>query len=310
MLKGIISHHPPWRQLITLVMLALLGASLFYSIGLLLADAMTGIDLLKAPDKLTAFQEHPGMVEVYRFLLLFQHGGMFILPALAFPYLMGERVGNLMRFQGIDLERVLFTVLTIIFFFPISNFLAQLNAGMELPEVLGGLEERFRAWEDQAKAITEELLAVDTWQGLTGNLLLVAALPAVGEEMIFRGTIQRLLERSSRNIHVAIWVSAFLFSAMHMQFYGLLPRLMLGALFGYMLIYSGTLWVPILAHFLNNAVAVVISFAVRKDDLEKSMENAGAQEGQSFLVLISALAVGGLLYYAYRHFKGVERIEK
>lgn len=307
MLKGIISHHPPWRQLITLVLLALMGTSIFYSIGLLLANAWSGIDLIKSPEKLTAFQENPGMVNVYRFLLLFQHTGMFILPALFFPYLMGERFHEMMRFKGLGLKRLLFTIGVMLFFFPISNYLAQLNAGIELPEGLGWLEERFQAWEDQARGITEELLAVSSSQGLLVNLLLVAVLPAIGEEMIFRGSIQHLLERMGRNVHLAIWVGAILFSAMHLQFYGFLPRLMLGALFGYMLLWTGTLWVPILAHFINNAAAVVITFSFEKEELEQSMENAGGQEGQGLFVLICALAVGGLLSYAKWNLRGGEK---
>ena len=124
--------------------------------------------------------------------------------------------------------------------------------------------------------------------------------------MLFRGALQRSLGRWSGNLHVAIWITAILFSAMHMQFYGFLPRLALGALFGYLLIWTGTLWVPILAHFINNAAAVVITFSFEKEELEQSMENAGGQEGQGLFVLICALAVGGLLSYAKWNFRSGE----
>lgn len=120
--------------------------------------------------------------------------------------------------------------------------------------------------------------------------------------MIFRGGAQRLLERWSGNVHLAIWVSAALFSAMHMQFYGFLPRLALGALFGYMLIRTGTLWVPILAHFLNNASAVVFSYLTTQNAFPESYEDAGAQEGQGLFVLLSLALVLLIFYLSGRAF--------
>jgi membrane protease YdiL (CAAX protease family) len=274
----------------------MMGMGLFSSLGLILISAFTDFDLIQNSDQLTEFGKHPEMLGIYRILLIVQHTGQFILPPLLIAYLIGERVRDFLAFRGIDGKRILFTLAVMLFFFPISNFLAELNAGMEFPESLGWLEEKFQAWEEQARSTTEHLIAADSWPGVLRNLLLLAVLPAVGEEMIFRGAIQRFITRMSGNLHLAIWTSAFLFSAMHMQFYGFLPRLALGALFGYMLVRTGTLWVPILAHFLNNAAAVLFNFLVEQDEIPESYEDAGGQEGQGVIILIFFLIVLLLFY--------------
>jgi membrane protease YdiL (CAAX protease family) len=91
------------------------------------------------------------------------------------------------------------------------------------------------------------------------NLLVMALLPAVCEEMMFRGWLQRALGQSV-DYHTAIWVSAIVFSAIHFQFYGFIPRMLIGAALGYLYYYTGSLWAPIIAHFTNNAAAVVTAF--------------------------------------------------
>ncbi len=225
MLKGLFKGLPKGVQVLFLVLFSLLFGTFFYAMGMLFMELYSPISLFKNPDKLTAFEEHPGMVGVYRGLLLFQHIGMFIIPALIFPYLIGENPLKYLGFQRVDGRRLFFTLLIMFFFFPISNYLAQLNQGIELPSSMGWLEDKFESMQEQARRITEELIVADTWQGLLRNLFLLAVLPAIGEEMLFRGALQPSFEKWTGDPHVAIWVTAILFSAMHMQFYGFLPRL-------------------------------------------------------------------------------------
>jgi membrane protease YdiL (CAAX protease family) len=113
--------------------------------------------------------------------------------------------------------------------------------------------------EVQIAEITEKMLNVSTLGALLFNVFLVAVVPALGEELFFRGTIQRLLS-DWKGALFAIWITAFVFSAIHMQFYGFLPRMLLGAFLGYLLLWSGSLWLPIIAHFVNNSVAVVFYY--------------------------------------------------
>ena len=88
----------------------------------------------------------------------------------------------------------------------------------------------------------------------------MAILPAIGEELLFRGVFQRLLTEWTRNIHWGIILAALLFSFFHFEFYGFLPRFLLGVFFGYLFVWTSSIWVPILAHFTNNFIIVVYSF--------------------------------------------------
>lgn len=91
------------------------------------------------------------------------------------------------------------------------------------------------------------------------NILVIALLAALTEEFLFRGAIQRIIEKWTANYHIVIWTAAIVFSAIHLQFYGFVPRMLLGAYFGYLLYWTKSIWAPVLAHFINNAVAVIAS---------------------------------------------------
>ena len=144
--------------------------------------------------------------------------------------------------------------------------------------------------EDQAGKITESFLAGNTLSSLANNIILIGILPAVGEELLFRGIVQQLFKKMYGNAHVAIWISAALFSALHLQFFGFLPRLVLGAMFGYMLEWSGTLWLPIIAHFLNNTIAVIAYYLTHQGLLKTDLDKTGTvADGSFFLVIVSLI---------------------
>ncbi|MFB6257433.1 MAG: lysostaphin resistance A-like protein [Flavobacteriales bacterium] len=303
MLHGLLKGQGPARQLFALLLLHLMGKFVFSALGLILITAFTDFDLIANADRIGRLEEYPGLTGPYRFLLFLTHFGQFILPALLFPFLIGERLQSFFRFKWLDEKRILFTLLALFLFFPVSNYLTQLNAGMELPEWLGGLEETIKGLEERSRSVAKELLATDSTPHLVGNILLMAALPAIGEELIFRGTLQRMLNRWSGNIHLAIWGTAFLFAALHLQFYSFLPRFALGALFGYMLVRTGTLWVPVLGHFLNNATVIIISYLGSQKSVPDDYGESGGQEGQGYWVLISFFLIMLLFYTAKRWFE-------
>ncbi|MFT4777726.1 MAG: membrane protease YdiL (CAAX protease family) [Flavobacteriales bacterium] len=138
------------------------------------------------------------------------------------------------------------------------------------------LEETFKPTEELAEQITVTMLQMDGPLELIVILILVAVLPAICEEFAFRGVLQAQLAKSFGNVHLGIWVSAFIFSAIHFQFYGFIPRMLLGAFFGYLLIHSGSIWTSVVAHFFNNALAVMGAyFAGQIDSLDTDrMESA------------------------------------
>ena len=141
---------------------------------------------------------------------------------------------------------------------PGINLLADLNSRIALPESLDFIEQILKQQEEAAAALTERFLQADNIGVLLLNIGLMAFLPALAEEISFRGTLQQILAGKSQ-IHIAIWVTAFIFSAIHMQFYGFIPRMLMGAMFGYIFVWTGTLWVPILMHFTNNTFSLLMS---------------------------------------------------
>ena len=134
------------------------------------------------------------------------------------------------------------------------------------------------------------------------NLGLIALIPAVGEELLFRGIIQRLFYKWSGDVHIGVWIAAILFSALHGQFFGFLPRMMLGAVLGYLLVWSGSLWLPIFVHMVNNGGAVIVAYLINRGSVPQDVETIGAK-GQATSVFVSIVLTGVLLFLIYRREK-------
>ena len=161
--------------------------------------------------------------------------------------------------KGLSVQQSLIAFLFAVAALPMISMLADWNNGIELPSFLASVEDMMRQMEEQAKVLTERFLQTSSVGMMFANLFVMALLPAICEEMMFRGWLQRVLGKSV-NYHTAIWVSALVFSAIHFQFYGFIPRMLIGAALGYLYYYTGSLWMSIIAHFTNNAAAVVFAF--------------------------------------------------
>lgn len=193
-----------------------------------------------------------------KWLQLLQSVATFLLPALAGAYLWSNTPMQWLHLnKKPSWQEASAAVVIMLLAIPGINLLRAWNQQMVLPEWMSGIEQWMRMQEDAAAQLTEQFLRVDTVGGLLVNIGLMALLPAVGEELTFRGVVQGMF---TRNRHVAIWATAAIFSFVHLQFYGFLPRMLLGAMFGYMLWWTGSLWVPMLMHFVNNCAAVVVAY--------------------------------------------------
>jgi len=192
----------------------------------------------------------------------------------------------------VNRQQILLAVAFIMLSLPFINGIAVWNEGLHLPSFLFPIESWMRQSEAEAMRMTEAFLIMDTPLDLLINLIIIAIIPAIGEELLFRGLIQKLFLKWNGKLHLSVWLTAFVFSAVHIQFLGFFPRLLLGAVLGYMLVWSGSLWLPIIAHFTNNAFAVLLTYFIRMDKINPSMENIGTEGGS--IVLISGL--GGLLF--------------
>ncbi|MBO0933462.1 CPBP family intramembrane glutamic endopeptidase [Fibrella aquatilis] len=186
------------------------------------------------------------------------HVCSFLLPSLLYWQWVDRRTLADFNFRN----RVLgwWLVVPIVLSFGLFNgYVIEWNQHMHLPDTLAPLERWMRQKEDDVAKLTQFLTTISGVPQLLMALLVVAILPGIGEEVLFRGVLQRkFIAWSGGNVHVGIWLAAALFSAIHLQFYGFVPRMLLGGLFGYLYVWTGNLWIPILAHFVNNGLAVVV----------------------------------------------------
>lgn len=214
--------------------------------------------------------------------------GLFVVPPLLFAYIAEHDL----NWKKISRQEVMLAVALILLSVPLVQALALWNESLHLPAILQDLELWMRAAEADAMRITEAFLQMDTSADLVLNLLLIAFIPAVGEELLFRGVLQKLLYKWNGRLHLSIWLTAFLFSAMHFQFLGFIPRLLLGGLLGYLFAWSGSVYLPIIAHFTNNAAAVLLAYFTTQ-----SMLSDQSSSFDSGVVLVSALGCFLLMYF-------------
>lgn len=243
--------------------------------------------------------------EILKWVQFIQTAATFLLPPLMVAYLCSNQPRQWLQLRGTSAKNASWAILLMLLAIPAINLLAYINQQMTLPAFLQPLEEWMKIQEENAAAMTEQLLNVSTIGGLIINLLLMAVLPALAEELTFRGVLMRLFQpmkstdTEAKIPHMAIWCSAILFSAIHMQFYGFLPRMLMGALFGYMLVWTGSLWVPMLMHFVNNAMAVVLYFLCKKYAWDIAQWETIGTNNTLWLGVVSMVVVG-LGIYAFR----------
>lgn len=234
---------------------------------------------------------------------------MFVVPPVV--YYVITRKSRPMQALGFRKARpvwVVFVGIVLMFVsLPVTNQLTLWNEGMDLGAAFQQLEDYLKALEETAKSATEKMLDVDTVGGMLLNLLIIALIPAVGEELTFRGMMQQSLTRRM-NPHVAIFLSAAIFSFIHFQFYGFLPRMFLGILMGYMFYITGSLWTSILMHFVNNGSVVVLYYLDNKGILDTDVEHFGALESP-WLKGLSAVVTAGLIVWSWRKSKRYSSVQ-
>lgn len=186
---------------------------------------------------------------------------------------------------------------------PAMNWLVDFNQSMSLPSWMSGIEELMREMEDSAADATEQMLDINTlWQFLS-SVFVIGVMAGLSEEMLFRGAMQRTMQDSRLNIHAVVWITAIIFSAFHMQFFGFIPRMVLGAWLGYLLVWTRSLWVPIIAHTLNNSTVVFFSYMANKGIMPEDFgDNLGLPAPGAFpwLALLSLIASLALAFWASR----------
>lgn len=203
-------------------------------------------------------------------------------------------------FQGsLFPQPILLTIAIVFTFMAVNSVFIEWNQKLDLPDFLSGFEEWAKSTEEKLEQLTTFLTKFDSISELIIALVVIAILPAIGEELVFRGIIQRELYKGTGNIHVSIWVAATIFSAIHLQFFGFIPRLFLGALFGYLYYWSGNLSLAMLAHFVNNGLMVVAMYFYQKEMLDIDIEST---ESAPWSAVAFSAVITTILLYLFKTF--------
>ena len=246
--------------LIFIILACMLFSSLF-AMGS--AVLFWGKQVLEVSDP-SVIQSNPSLIAAYKYMQMVNHAGTFLLSGFIYLFFTdSQRIKRISTGRLPSQPQIWMVLLLIIISTPWISKVYEWNQSFSLSR-WPSVEQWFKQTAQQSEDIMNAFLHQPSVKGTIANFLIIAILPALGEELIFRGILQPLLSEWWKNIHLSILITAVLFSLMHLDIFGFIPRLGLGIMFGYLYYFGATLWLPILAHFLNNSLALVASFLSEK----------------------------------------------
>jgi len=271
--------------LLSVVLAGMIVTYILFSLALYI---QSGLNLTVVNEQLSKINED---VNLLRILQITQSFCLFIIPPFILSRLYKEKTYDFLHLKMPEIKSVFVGMFSMVFMMPIINILVKWNTGLKLPDFLKGIEVWMRESESAAEKITQLMLQGTTWGDLFINLFIVAVLAGIGEELFFRGLLQSILVKGCKNsssqqnrrkqdwsMHATIWGVAFIFSAIHLQFFGFFPRMILGAWFGYLLWWSGSIWIPVIAHFTNNALSTIAVFSENRGILTRDPDQLGLND--------------------------------
>ncbi len=273
-------------SLLIITLVCLLFALIIGSAGAIIYASLLGIEVTQAISE-TSY------LKIYQILTSLT---IFVVPALICTLLFDNSLKEgLYLTQKTDKQTYIIALIAMVAVIPLTTCLTEWNEHLTLPDFLKSAEEWMRQKEEHAKAITEQMLITDNFGSYLYNIIVLAAIPAVGEELYFRATLQKML--TGKHPILAAFVAAVLFSAFHFQFYGFVPRLLLGFMLGFMLVCTRNILVPVAAHFFNNFGVVTMYFVTGND--VKISDNMSIIWYLA-IGISSAIVTAMLLRYMYR----------
>jgi membrane protease YdiL (CAAX protease family) len=301
---------PLFVQFFTLLGLFLVSLVGFTLLGMELASVMTGTSTAQLTNM--GNLDNPHVVLGLKIMQIVSAFGGFIVPAVVFSLLVSSNrleylhVNKLGKMSTLILGGLLMWCAL-----PLINYMGELNSHLQLPASMHDIQTWMKAKEDEAGALTNAFMDHQTIKGLLLNLFMVGFLAAVAEELFFRATLQQLIIKATGNIHVGVWVTGILFSAIHFEFFGFFPRMLMGVYLGYLFVWSKSVWVPIFAHFVNNATAVFLMYLEDRNMLPKKVDELGTNSSQIGYVIVSTVIVAVLMFVIYRveHKKAIPSTE-
>jgi len=246
--------------------------------------------------------ENPGPsdIAIIKYFQITQSVCLFLIPSLLAAWLFSNNLKTYLKADKrppvITIALVMLSVFTVI---PFMNLITLWNSMVKLPVWLSGLEQIIRNMEESAAQLTAMFLQGNSAKDLIINFTMIAILPAVGEEFLFRGVLQNLFVEWTKNKHAGIFISAFIFSFIHFQFYGFIPRLLLGLYFGYLLIWTSSIWIPVIAHLINNGIAVIYYHFSTTTMGNGILDTIGTEQHSNYIIYISVFLTSVILAVIY-----------
>ncbi len=295
----LLDHLHPSLQLFLLAMISIVLTSVFVGFGLYLLHPLFGItayDVVESnaianPDSVSM---NANQVNAIKFIQFMSSLGLFLFPALAFAKLKFPDGDYLRLSARTNFLLVVLAIFILIAAIPVIDWTYYFNQQLKLPSFLSGLEKFINETEKDSDQLTSLFLKTPRAPDVWINLIVIAIVPAIAEELLFRGCIQQVLREWSKNIHIAVWGAAIIFSFIHFEFYGFVPRVLLGALLGYTFVWSGSLWVPIIAHAFNNGAQIVLSYLHEHGQIQ--FDVTSDQMEPLWLTLVASVICVGLLW--------------
>jgi membrane protease YdiL (CAAX protease family) len=290
---------PAWNKLFIAFFVTLSCFLIFFFIALILAVPLFNLSYAEVKQYIISGPDLNN-IKVVKFFQIFQSVGVFIIPSFILAFIFHGNYGEYLKLKNSPhVICMILAILSIIISIPVINYFSYLNSNIDLPDFMGILEDKIIDMENEANFLMESFLHTLTIKGFILNIIMICVLPSLGEELLFRGIFQQLFIEWTKNIHIGILLGAFFFSFIHFQFFGFLPRLLLGIYFGYLFAWSRTIWLPIIAHFTNNAFAVVYYYISGSNIGHSKIENLGASEEDFIFLALSIFLSFTLIFSIY-----------
>ncbi|MEO6883067.1 MAG: CPBP family intramembrane glutamic endopeptidase [Bacteroidia bacterium] len=304
-----LEKNSPASQFFILMGLFLVCLVVFSVLAIIAAMPFAHISGINDIGKLSNYGD-PDVVMGLKMAQVVSAVGSFIVPAFLFSVLASR---SKLEYLGLKIPpnfgAMLLVGIIMLAAMPFINWMADLNSRLVLPASLSGLEHWMKDSEAKAGALVQAFLNDKSIHGLFLNLFVIAFLAAVSEEIFFRGVLQKILIAWTKSTHSGIWIAAIVFSAFHFEFYGFVPRMMMGVFLGYIYVWSKSIWIPMFAHFVNNGMDVLLTFLEQRNKVPKNIDQLGTATNDWWQVVASVLLIGVGTFVFYKWMKKKEKPE-
>ncbi len=267
------TNLPFISKVMILVGLTVVFMAIGSAFGLFLFMQITGMPFAQVAEFQKHFNDYPNMYDAVMALQTFSTPIPFIAASFFFWIIIEKQPINALSFREVKLHIFFLVALLVIIFMFFDALIIEWNQAIIFPESMKGIEKWMKESEESAGEMTKFLTTFESPSQLVVAMIVVAVLAGISEELLFRGVLQNITLRAFGNPHAAIWFAAFVFSFIHLQFYGFFPRILLGALFGYLYYWTKNIWVPIFAHFVNNGFTLMMAYLYSTKAVEVNIED-------------------------------------